>query len=84
MAEESLKKEKSLSTLEVQVEGKSIAAVCGLHHAVLTRLQVHTHSFFQFFCLSCYYMSIFQLLGKGMYCTIVYWVFAYMTAFFFR
>ncbi|XP_037611932.1 Fanconi anemia core complex-associated protein 100 isoform X1 [Sebastes umbrosus] len=32
-------KEESLTTAEVQVESSSIAAVCGLHHAVLRRVQ---------------------------------------------
>ncbi|XP_022598956.1 Fanconi anemia core complex-associated protein 100 isoform X1 [Seriola dumerili] len=31
--------EESLSTIEVRVESSSIAAVCGLHHAVLRRVQ---------------------------------------------
>ncbi|XP_053269731.1 Fanconi anemia core complex-associated protein 100 [Pleuronectes platessa] len=37
--EESSGKEESLSTIEVQVDSSSIAAVCGLHHAVLHRIQ---------------------------------------------
>lgn len=36
-------KEESLATVEVQVQSSSIAAVCGLHHAVLRRVQVQTH-----------------------------------------
>lgn len=28
------------TAVEVQVESSSVAAVCGLHHAVLTRIQV--------------------------------------------
>lgn len=43
VGEESLGKEDSLTTVEVQVESSSIAAVCGLHHAVLRRVQVQTH-----------------------------------------
>uniref|UniRef100_A0A3Q1F375 FA core complex associated protein 100 n=1 Tax=Acanthochromis polyacanthus TaxID=80966 RepID=A0A3Q1F375_9TELE len=30
--------------LEVQVESSSMTAVCGLHHAVLSRIQVQTHT----------------------------------------
>lgn len=41
-AEESSGKE-SLTAVEVQVESSSMAAVCGLHHAVLRRLQVQMH-----------------------------------------
>ncbi|KAE8284408.1 Fanconi anemia core complex-associated protein 100 [Larimichthys crocea] len=37
--EESLGKEESLTTVEVHVESSSITAVCGLHHAVLHRVQ---------------------------------------------
>ncbi|XP_019939186.2 Fanconi anemia core complex-associated protein 100 [Paralichthys olivaceus] len=37
--EESLGKEESLSTIEVQIDSSSVAAVCGLHHAVLHRIQ---------------------------------------------
>ena len=33
-----------LAAVEVKVESSSIAAVCGLHHAVLRRVQVHTHT----------------------------------------
>ena len=36
-------KEESLATVEVQVQSSSIAAVCGLHHAVLRRVKVQTH-----------------------------------------
>ncbi|CAJ1080742.1 Fanconi anemia core complex-associated protein 100 [Xyrichtys novacula] len=32
-------KEESLTTVEVQIESSSLAAVCGLHHAVLHRVQ---------------------------------------------
>uniref|UniRef100_A0AAY4CNP8 FA core complex associated protein 100 n=1 Tax=Denticeps clupeoides TaxID=299321 RepID=A0AAY4CNP8_9TELE len=32
-----------LSPLFLQVESSSMAAVCGLHHAILRRVQVHTH-----------------------------------------
>ncbi|XP_044034754.1 Fanconi anemia core complex-associated protein 100 isoform X2 [Siniperca chuatsi] len=39
VGEESVGKEESLTTVEVQVESSSIAAVCGLHHAVLRRVQ---------------------------------------------
>ncbi|XP_034427137.1 Fanconi anemia core complex-associated protein 100 [Hippoglossus hippoglossus] len=39
VGEESSGKEESLSTIEVQVDSSSIAAVCGLHHAVLHRIQ---------------------------------------------
>lgn len=42
--EQSAGKEESLTTVEVQVESSSIAAVCGLHHAVLGRVQVQTHT----------------------------------------
>uniref|UniRef100_A0A671TV02 FA core complex associated protein 100 n=1 Tax=Sparus aurata TaxID=8175 RepID=A0A671TV02_SPAAU len=38
-AKESVGKEESLTTVEVQVESSSIAAVCGLHHAMLRRVQ---------------------------------------------
>ncbi|KAI3365587.1 hypothetical protein L3Q82_010673 [Scortum barcoo] len=41
--EESLGKEESLNIVEVQVESSSMVAVCGLHHAVLHRVQVQTH-----------------------------------------
>lgn len=37
----------SVSAVEVQVDSSSLTAVCGLHHAVLQRLQVqkqHTHT----------------------------------------
>ncbi|KAF1374081.1 hypothetical protein PFLUV_G00245550 [Perca fluviatilis] len=37
--EESTGKEESRTAVEVQVESSSIAAVCGLHHAVLRRVQ---------------------------------------------
>ncbi|KAG8009061.1 hypothetical protein GBF38_011659, partial [Nibea albiflora] len=37
--EESMGKEESLTTVEVHVESLSITAVCGLHHAVLHRVQ---------------------------------------------
>ncbi|XP_030255035.1 Fanconi anemia core complex-associated protein 100 isoform X2 [Sparus aurata] len=37
VGEESVGKEESLTTVEVQVESSSIAAVCGLHHAMLRR-----------------------------------------------
>ncbi|XP_073346064.1 Fanconi anemia core complex-associated protein 100 isoform X2 [Pagrus major] len=37
VGEETVGKEESLATVEVQVESSSIAAVCGLHHAVLRR-----------------------------------------------
>ncbi|KAM9336788.1 Fanconi anemia core complex-associated protein 100 [Symphorus nematophorus] len=39
VGEESVGKEESLTTVEVQVESSSIVAVCGLHHAVLRRVQ---------------------------------------------
>ncbi|KAM7381908.1 hypothetical protein PAMA_012660 [Pampus argenteus] len=35
--------EESLATVEVQVESSSMAAVCGLHHAVLSRIQTLMH-----------------------------------------
>lgn len=35
-------KTEPLVTMEVQVKSSSVAAVCGLHHAVLRRIQVHT------------------------------------------
>uniref|UniRef100_A0A3B5PYG7 FA core complex associated protein 100 n=1 Tax=Xiphophorus maculatus TaxID=8083 RepID=A0A3B5PYG7_XIPMA len=35
-------KTEPLVTMEVQVKSSSVAAVCGLHHAVLHRIQVHT------------------------------------------
>uniref|UniRef100_A0A3B3UZU0 FA core complex associated protein 100 n=1 Tax=Poecilia latipinna TaxID=48699 RepID=A0A3B3UZU0_9TELE len=37
-------KTKPLVIVEVQVKSSSVAAVCGLHHAVLRRIQVHTLS----------------------------------------
>ncbi|XP_071318087.1 Fanconi anemia core complex-associated protein 100 [Trachinotus anak] len=39
VGEETMGKKESLSTIEVQVESSSVAAVCGLHHAVLCRVQ---------------------------------------------
>lgn len=33
-----------LSVVEVQVESVSMSAVCGLHHAVLRRVQVRIHT----------------------------------------
>ncbi|XP_039991460.1 Fanconi anemia core complex-associated protein 100 isoform X2 [Xiphias gladius] len=39
VGEESVGEEESLSAIEVRVESSSIAAVCGLHHAVLCRVQ---------------------------------------------
>ncbi|KAM3591918.1 uncharacterized protein V6R79_009476 [Siganus canaliculatus] len=39
VGEGSMETEETLSTVEIQVESSSIAAVCGLHHAVLCRLQ---------------------------------------------
>ncbi|XP_032357551.1 Fanconi anemia core complex-associated protein 100 [Etheostoma spectabile] len=39
VGEESAGKEESWTAVEVQVESPSIAAVCGLHHAVLRRVQ---------------------------------------------
>lgn len=42
--EEIVGEEESPTTVEVQVESSSIAAVCGLHHAVLRRVQVQTHT----------------------------------------
>ncbi|XP_029312739.1 Fanconi anemia core complex-associated protein 100 isoform X1 [Cottoperca gobio] len=39
VGEESTGKEESPTTVEVQVQSSSIAAVCGLHHAVLRRVQ---------------------------------------------
>ncbi|KAG7506602.1 Fanconi anemia core complex-associated protein 100 [Solea senegalensis] len=39
VGEEDTGKEDSLSTVDVEVESSSIAAVCGLHHAVLRRIQ---------------------------------------------
>lgn len=43
------KEEEALAAVEIQVESSSLAAVCGLHHAVLSRVQVftvctHTHT----------------------------------------
>lgn len=32
--------EESLKVIEVQVESRSLVAVCGLHHAILHRIQV--------------------------------------------
>lgn len=46
VGEESAGKEESLTTVEVQVESSSIAAVCGLHHAMLRRVQVQTYRHF--------------------------------------
>ncbi|XP_038591881.1 Fanconi anemia core complex-associated protein 100 [Micropterus salmoides] len=43
VGEESAGKEESLTTMEVHVESSSIAAVCGLHHAVLRRVQTLLH-----------------------------------------
>lgn len=40
--EENLGKEERLVCVEVQTESSSVAAVCGLHHAVLRRIQVQT------------------------------------------
>lgn len=40
VGEESAVKEESLKTVVLQVHSSSIAAVCGLHHAVLCRIQV--------------------------------------------
>lgn len=37
-------KEEGLVCVEVQIESSSVAPVCGLHHAVLRRIQVHTHT----------------------------------------
>ncbi|KAM4525523.1 Fanconi anemia core complex-associated protein 100 [Odontesthes bonariensis] len=37
--EESLGKEEAVAHIEVQIESSSVAAVCGLHHAVLRRIQ---------------------------------------------
>ncbi|XP_074518627.1 Fanconi anemia core complex-associated protein 100 [Halichoeres trimaculatus] len=37
--EDSIRKEDSLNTVEVQIESSSLATVCGLHHAVLCRVQ---------------------------------------------
>nr|XP_046234185.1 Fanconi anemia core complex-associated protein 100 [Scatophagus argus] len=39
VGEESMRKEESLTIVEVRVESSSIAAVCGLHHAVLRRVE---------------------------------------------
>ncbi|KAK2884963.1 Fanconi anemia core complex-associated protein 100 isoform X1 [Channa argus] len=39
VGEQSLAKEEPLATVEVRVESTSLAAVCGLHHAVLSRVQ---------------------------------------------
>lgn len=36
--------EEGLVCVEVQIESSSVAPVCGLHHAVLRRVQVHTHT----------------------------------------
>lgn len=49
IAEESMGKEaESLAAVEVQVESSSMAAVCGLHHAVLRRVQVQTLKYIKF------------------------------------
>ncbi|XP_029384283.1 Fanconi anemia core complex-associated protein 100 [Echeneis naucrates] len=42
--EESTGKEESLSAIEVRIESSSLAAVCGLHHAVLHRIQALLHN----------------------------------------
>lgn len=42
--EEKLGEEERLVCAEVQIESSSVAAVCGLHHAVLGRIQVQTYS----------------------------------------
>ncbi|XP_028287358.1 Fanconi anemia core complex-associated protein 100 [Parambassis ranga] len=39
VGEDSTEQEESVSVVKVQVESSSIAAVCGLHHAVLCRIQ---------------------------------------------
>uniref|UniRef100_UPI0037E914CB Fanconi anemia core complex-associated protein 100 n=1 Tax=Semicossyphus pulcher TaxID=241346 RepID=UPI0037E914CB len=39
VGEENVRKEESLTTVELQIESSSVAAVCGLHHAVLRRVQ---------------------------------------------
>ncbi|XP_008302584.1 Fanconi anemia-associated protein of 100 kDa [Stegastes partitus] len=38
--EENTEKDERLTAAEVQVESSSVAAVCGLHHAVLSRIQI--------------------------------------------
>lgn len=38
-----------LEVLEIRVESSSVAAVCGLHHAILRRLQVLYNKVFSFF-----------------------------------
>ncbi|XP_022053310.2 Fanconi anemia core complex-associated protein 100 [Acanthochromis polyacanthus] len=38
--EENTEKEERLTAVEVQVESSSMTAVCGLHHAVLSRIQI--------------------------------------------
>lgn len=38
-----IRSEGPLSVVEVQVESVSMSAVCGLHHAILRRVQVHIH-----------------------------------------
>ncbi|XP_042363888.1 Fanconi anemia core complex-associated protein 100 [Plectropomus leopardus] len=43
IGEESRGEEESLATVELQVESSSIAAVCGLHHAALRRIQTLLH-----------------------------------------
>jgi len=56
-----LGKEEAVAHIEVQIESSSVAAVCGLHHAVLCRIQVQTATLSTFmasleklsdFCLS--------------------------------
>lgn len=46
VGEESTGRQESPATVVLQIESASVAAVCGLHHAVLRRLQVHacTHT----------------------------------------
>uniref|UniRef100_A0A3P8RNV8 FA core complex associated protein 100 n=1 Tax=Amphiprion percula TaxID=161767 RepID=A0A3P8RNV8_AMPPE len=73
--EENTEKEERLTAVEVQVESSSIAAVCGLHHAVLSRIQVQTHTLnlipcFQKFTISLQsgiqQSQISEALGVGM------------------
>lgn len=40
--------EESVTTVVLRIESSSIAAVCGLHHAVLLRVQVTAQTQFRF------------------------------------
>lgn len=44
VGEEGTGRQGSLTTVVLQMESSFMAAVCGLHHAVLRRLQVRAHA----------------------------------------